>query len=331
MSNASMLLSNLNDADELLGLADVAVDCGFERVWLAETGGLDVDALGAVIARTTPLEVGTSIIPVYSRTPALLSMMASTISHLGGGRPVHLGIGAGGQVIVERWHGVPFSKPATVTRETIQVLRQALAGGRTDVDGKTRRSHGFQLTTGPAPEVRVYIGGMGPVMVDLAAEVADGLIVTWLSPRVLTGFRAQFSSAVAAHGRDERDVKLVARVYASVSDTPEVAREEVRKELVEYVVSPGYGRYFASVGFEKEVEEVNAAFEARQREAAVAAVSDALLDEVLVVGRDAAEVRDALRAYAEAGADDVMVQPVPTYRGGNPEATIRAVAEAMRN
>jgi len=330
LSHTSMLLSNIHDADELLGLADTAVEVGFERVWLAETGGLDVSALGAVISRTTPLEVGTAIIPVYSRSPALMSMMASTISHLGHGRTVHLGIGAGGQVIVERWHGVPFDKPATVTRETIQILRQALAGEKSDFDGKTRKSTGFRLTTGPAPDVRVYVGGMGPVMVDLAAELADGLIVTWLSPRVLTDFRASFSAAAEAHGREASEVRLVARAYVAVTDDAEFAREEVRKELVEYVVSPAYGRYFASVGFAAEVEAVKEAFTARRREAAVAAVSDALLDEVLIVGRDAAEIGPKLRAYAEAGADDVMVQPVPRARGGDPEATVRAVAEAIR-
>jgi probable F420-dependent oxidoreductase len=324
-----VLLSNIPDVDELLELADLAAECGFTRAWLAETGSLEVSALGGVIARSTSLEVGSAIVPVYSRSPAVLSMMASTWSHLGGGRPVHLGIGAGGQVIIERWHGVPFEKPATTIRETIEILRQALAGERTSVTGRTRHSTGFQLATGPAPQVRLYVGGMGPAMIDLAAELADGLIVTWLSPRVLEGFRESFSAAVEAHGRNAADVRLVARAYVGVSDTPDEAREAVRKELVEYLVSPPYARYFTSVGFGAEVEAVTAAFRDRRREAAVSAVGDALLDEVLVVGRNADEVRDRLRAYVEAGADDVMVQPVPAFRGGDPAATIRAVAEAL--
>lgn len=329
LSHTSMLLSNIPDVDELLGLANVAADVGFERVWLAETGGLDAAGVGAIIARTTPLEVGTAIIPVYSRSPALMSMMAATISNAGNGRAVHLGIGAGGQVIIERWHGVPFAKPATTTRETIAVLRQALAGERCTLEGTTRTVDGFRLQSGPAPEVRVYVGGMGPVMVDLAAEVADGLIVTWLSPRVLAGFRESFNEAIEKHGRPSSAVRLVARAYVGITDDPAALREEVRKELVEYVVSPAYGRYFASIGFGEEVSAVGEAFAARQRDEAVAAVSDRLLDEVLVVGRNAAEIAPALRAYAAAGADDVMVQPVPVSRGGNPEATVRAVAEAM--
>lgn len=329
LSGTSVMLSNIHDAEELLGLADVMVECGYRRVWLAETGGLDAAALGAVLARTTPLEVGTSIVPVYSRTPALLAMMAATISQLGGGRAVHLGIGAGGQVIVEKWHGRRFSKPAATTRETIEILRQALAGERTSVDGSARRSSGFRLLSGPAPQVRIAIGGMGPVMVDLAAEVADALIVTWLSPRVLSAFHTTFTKAVRHHGREPHEVRLVARVYVAVTETPELAREEVRKELVEYVVSPPYGRYFASAGFEDEVRRVTAAFQARDRAGAVDAVSDRLLDEVLVLGRDASDIEAPLRAYLAEGADEIIVQPVPAGRGGDPERTIRAVARAL--
>ena len=329
LSATSMLLSNIHDTDELLALADVMVECGYPRVWLAETGGLDAAALGAVLARTTPLEIGTSIVPVYSRTPALLAMMASTISHLGHGRAVHLGIGAGGQVIVEQWHGRPFAKPVATTRETVAVLRQALAGERTSVEGSMLRSTGFRLLTGAAPDVRIAIGGMGPAMVDLAAEVADALIVTWLSPRVLSTFRATFSEAVRRHGRDPREVRLVARVYVGVTETPDEAREQVRRELVEYLVSPPYGRYFASVGFEDEVQRVTSAFQARDRAGAVAAVSDRLLDEVLILGRDASDLEGPLRAYLAEGADEIIVQPVPRSRGGDPERTIRAVAKAL--
>jgi probable F420-dependent oxidoreductase len=331
LANFSVLLSNEPDVDELLALAALVESSGYERVWLAETGGLEVAGLGAVIARTTRLEVGTAIVPVYSRTPALLAMMASTWARLGGGeRPVHLGIGAGGQVIVEQWHGVDYGKPLQTTRETIAVLRQALAGERTSVAGASRRSEGFRLQTGPAPSVKVYVGGMGPAMVSLAAERADGLIVTWLSPRVLQGFRTSFRDAATAHGRKEGEVKLVARVYAAVTSTPDLAREEVRKELVEYVVSPPYQRYFRSVGFDEEADAVVAAFNARDREAAVRAVSDRLLDEVLVVGTSAEEIRDRLMEYVSAGADDIMVQPVPTARGGDPRLTIEAVAKAAR-
>jgi probable F420-dependent oxidoreductase len=329
LENASVLLANLATVDELLEMGNLAQSCGVSRVWLAETCGLEAGAVGAVLARTTRLEVGAAIVPAYSRSPAALAMMASTWSQLGEDRPVHLGIGAGGQIIVERWHGVPFEKPAATVRDTVSIIRQALAGERTEYRGRARRSSGFKLATGPAPQVRLYVGGMGPLMVDLAAELADGLIVTWASPRALTTLSASFAAAVTAHGRRPEEVRLVARAYVAVTDTVEAAREAVRAELVEYLVSPPYARYFESVGFGDEVSAVKAAFSAREREGAVAAVSDRLLDELLVVGTDAAAIRPQLAAYLEAGADEVLVQPVPVSRHGNPERTIRALPEAL--
>ena len=330
LSRVSISLSNIPDAVKVMELAKLMNDTGYERVWLAENRALEAAALGGAIAATTSLEVGTAIVPVYSRTPALLSMMAATWSQLAGGRTVHLGIGAGGQVIIERWHGVPFDKPVTTARETLGLLRQMLAGERSDLQGQMRRSTGFQLQSGPCPGVRLYIGGMGPAMTDLAAEAADGLIVTWLSPRVLRDFRASLGVAVAKHGRADGDVRLVARAYVAVTDTPQAVREEVRKEMVEYLISPPYGRYFRSVGFGEEVDAATRAFQARERERAVAAVSDRLIDEVLIVGASEAEIKPRLEEYITAGADDLLIQPVPAYRGGDPRSTIEAVAAAMR-
>ncbi|QTI69941.1 LLM class flavin-dependent oxidoreductase [Gordonia polyisoprenivorans] len=329
LSRISILLSNIPQTGDLLRFAATVESSGYERVWLAETIGIEAGAIGGAIAATTSLQVGTAIVPVYSRSPALLAMMASSWSHIGNGRQVNIGIGSGGQRIIERWHGVDFTKPATTTRDTIAIMRQALAGERTDVDGKMRRSNGFSLASGPTDNVKIFIGGMGPVMVDLAAEQADGLIVTWLSPRVVEGFRATFNEAITSHGRRHSDVELVARAYVAVTDTPELAREEVRKEMVEYIISPPYGRYFSSVGFDDEVQAVNAAFTARDRAGAVQAVSDRLLDDVLIAGTSGDEVADRLRAYVAAGADDVMIQPVPDYRGGNYQRTIEDVARAL--
>ena len=99
--------------------------------------------------------------------------------------------------------------------------------------------------------------------------------------------------------------------------------------MVEYLISPPYGRYFTSVGFGAEVEAARAGFEARDRQRAVAAVSDALLDEVLIYGKDAADIAEPLHQYFEAGTDHLMIQPVPVERAGDPDRTIDAVGEAF--
>ncbi len=329
IERASVLLANVTDLEAAVRMAELIESCGYRRIWLAETNSIEAGALGGALAHRTSLEVGTAIVPVYSRTPALLSMMAATWSTLGGGRPVHLGIGAGGQVIVERWHGVPFERPLTAVADTLAVLRQALAGAKTDFEGATRRSRGFRLGYGPQPQVRVYIGGMGPKMQRLAAEHADGLILTWVSPRVLDEFSTRFAEQISSAGRERSEVTLVARAYVAVVDDVEAVRQAVRREVVEYMVSPPYARYFSSVGFEEEVAAVNEAFARGDREGTAAAVSDRFLDEVLIAGATADEVAERLRAYLVAGADDLMIQPVLPVRGGDPERTIEAVARAL--
>lgn len=327
--DVSIHLSNAADVEESLALAQAVEAAGFTRAWLPETVGLEAGALGGAIACLTGLEVGTAIVPVYTRTPVLLAMMAATWSRLGGGRPAHLGIGSGGQVIVDRWHGVPFDLPGTTTRETLRIVRQALAGERTDFEGRTRRSHGMQLVGGAAPAVRVHIGGMGPAMMALAAEEADGLILTWQSPRTLRALHGSFNQAVQDAGRAVGDCRLIARVYVSVTSEPDLVREEVRKEMVEYLVSPPYAKYFRSAGFDEEVEVVNERFQARDRQGAVAGVSDRLLGEMLVVGRSGDEIAVQLGDYLAAGADELLLQPVVRARGGNPLLTVSETARVL--
>lgn len=329
LERTSFLLSNSPNARHVLAMGHRLDRWGFGRVWLPENCVLDAFSIGGAIAASTDLEVGTAIVPVYSRTPAVLAMGAATISRLGNGRPMHLGIGAGGQVTVERWHGVPFEKTITTVADTVAILRQALNGEKTDYSGESRHSNGFRLTEGPPYSARIHVGGMGSRMQALAAEVADGLIVTWLSPRVLRGFADSFRMSVDAANRPAGSVELIARAYAVVCDDPAAAREAVRRELVEYLISPPYGRYFTSVGFGAEVEGARAGFEARDRQRAVAAVSDALVDEVLIYGKDAADIAEPLRQYFEAGADHLMIQPVPVERFGDPDRTIDAVGEAF--
>lgn len=323
-ASRSVLLADAHGAPEALALARVAEQAGFSRVWIAETRGPDAFVLGALVASQTHLEVGTAIVPAYSRSPAVLAMAASDLAAISG-RPVHLGIGAGGQVIVERWHGVAFDKPLATVGDTLVILRQSFAGERTDHEGAARSSRGFQLAGGAAGDVRLYVGGMGPKMREMAAAEADGLILTWLSPRITAGAAAALRADVEAAGRQRAAVRLVTRAYATLTDRPDEVREAVRSELVEYVASPPYARYFASVGFEPETAGVAKAFEAGDRGASRRAVSDRLVDEFLIAARSPRELRERLDDYADAGADDVMLQPVPQRLGGDPHATVRGL------
>jgi len=330
LTETSILLANIPDAKYVVDQAQRMDKLGYKRIWLSENCVLDAPSLGGAIAATTQQEIGTAIVPVHSRTPALLAMTAVTLSRLADGRPVHLGIGAGGKVTIERWHGMPFEKTVDAVEQTVAIMRQIFDGEKTDFTGSIRHSKGFRLSDGPPHSVRIHIGGMGPRMRALAARVADGLIVTWLSPRVLADMAAEFEIAVRNAGRENDDVELIARAYVCVSDDPDATREAVRRELVEYVISPPYGEHFAAVGFADEVAAVRSGFQARDRKRAVAGISDRLLDEVLICGRSTADIAGPLKAYFESGAHHLVVQPVSSERFGDPTRTIESVAEALR-
>ncbi len=322
MTNFSVLLTALGPLGAYLDLAHEVEAAGLRRVWVAEYAGPDSGIACALIASQTGLEVGTAVVPVYSRSPALLAMAAGDLAALSAPRPVHLGLGAGGEGIVRRWHGLAFDRPADAVADTIAILRQALAGERTSHHGTVRSSDGFRLAA-PAPGVRLYVGGLGPAMRRLAARAADGAIFTWITPQVLAPLAAELRAA--ANGRD---VAVVARAYVAVTDDLAAVRAAVRQEMVEYLSSPPYGRWFAAGGYGEEVAGVQAAFARGDRAASLSAVSDRIVDDMLAAGT-ADEVAARLQEYVDAGADDVVVQPVAPQRGGDPVATIRAVAAAM--
>ena len=246
----SVLLANLGSLDRTLAAARDAQAAGIGRVWLAETAGPDALVAAALIASQLDLEVGTAVVPIWTRSPAVLAMAAADVVAAGGGRSFHLGLGAGGQAIVERWHGLDFTGSVERMADTIAILRQALAGGRTGHQGARASSTGFRLTAPPCPElVAIYVGAIGPRMVELAATAADGLILTWAPARDVAARREVLAGGAASAGRAE-PARLVARVYASVTDAdPAPIRAAVREELVGYVLSPPYARSFAALGW----------------------------------------------------------------------------------
>jgi alkanesulfonate monooxygenase SsuD/methylene tetrahydromethanopterin reductase-like flavin-dependent oxidoreductase (luciferase family) len=250
-------------------------------------------------------------------------MMASSVAETSG-RPFHLGIGAGGHAIVERWNGLAYRQTVDRVRDFIAIVRTALAGQRTDYTGTVLSSHGFALVRPPAVPIPIYVGAIGERMIDLATETADGLILSWASPRMAAAELASARGLVGAHGRDPAAFRVVGRMYGCVTTDVDGTREMVRQELVAYLASPPYGRYFARHGFEVEVDAVKRAFADGDRRRCAAAVSDRMLDELLNIGSEA-QIREKAEAYWAAGVDDLMVQVVPVGGPATAEATIRAV------
>ena len=166
-------------------------------------------------ALATQLRLGTAIANVFTRGPATLAMSAAGLADLAPGR-FCLGIGAGSQPIVEAWNGGRFALPATRVREMVQVLRAALAGERVIFHGKALSVDGFRLARPPARPVPIYVAALRAGMLQVAGEVADGVILNWLAaadvPRVVGVVR----EAAARAGRDPAAVEITARLLINV-------------------------------------------------------------------------------------------------------------------
>lgn len=322
----SLLLANHGSLRDSLELATAAHEAGATRVWSAEADGPDALVASALIASSLPVEVGTAIVPASTRSAPVLAMAASDLTRAGG-RAVHLGIGAGGQRIIEGWNGLDYSDPIGRVGETLAVLRQALAGERTSFHGTHVRSEGFRLAAPPVAPVHLYVGGMGPRMTALAARAADGLILSWCTAAEVRRRRTDLDALVAAAGRPAGSVRLLARTYVAVTDDAHPVRAAVREELVGYMVSPPYAASFRSQGFGDEVVAVQRAFAQGDRTAAAAGVSERLLDEMLIAG-DESHCELRLAALSSCGSDEVLVQAVPVARGGDPERTLRCALRA---
>lgn len=306
-----------------------AEESGFRAAWFPEiTFG---DAFGpatAAATRTSRIDVATGVVGIWSRSPVTLALQAATLNDLSGGRLI-LGLGVQARGYVEGWHGRTYERPVRAMREFVAALRLILSGEPATYEGEIFRVRNFQLTMQP-PErpVRVYVAAIGPQMLRLAGEIADGVIgycytAAYVRDVVLPNLRAGAERA----GRSVEEIELACGYPSLVTEDP-AALEQVKGQVVMFATaggsSPHYADSFAAAGFGDDTGAVQERVSAGDLPGALATVSDAFADAVTVAGT-AADVRrrhDELRA---AGLDVVCLNPAPPggcfplYEGHFPE------------
>jgi probable F420-dependent oxidoreductase len=297
-------------ARQCVELAQRAEDeWGYDAIWLSETDGPDALALsGAIAVATSRIAVGTAIVPVYNRTPAVLAMAAGTLAQLSGDRFL-LGLGSSSHTIVENWNGIAFELPLTRVRETVEVLRQALTGGKTDFEGRTLRSRGFRLASVPAKPIPIYLAALRERMLALAGEVGDGVILNLFPVTALSKILAAHRAGAAKAGRDASGDEIVCSFQVAVTDDLAKARELARRAFTAYVAEPVYNPYFSWCGFEAEAHAVADAFARRDRAASVEAMTDDLVDRITVLGR-AERCREQVAEFVAAGVTTSVIAPI---------------------
>ena len=290
-------------------VAEHAEILGYESLWIADTGaGPDAFVVAALAAGVTRrVRLGTAVVPIYTRALSVHAAAAGSVAQLAPGRFV-LGLGISSETIVDAWGGVPFRRPFARMRETVAVLRQMLAGERVTFDGKTVRTRNFRLVSPPPRPVPIYVAALMPPMLELAGEIADGVILNFMPAEAVPRMLAHVRTGAVRAGRDAAELEVVARFQTVVTDDVPAARAAIRQMMGPYFATSVYNRFVAWCGFAEEARAIDAAWRAKDRARNVAAVTDDMVDRLAIIGTPE-HCRERLAAFVEAGVTTPMIQP----------------------
>src|SRR3954447_24068729 len=300
MSRAMRLGLNLGywgaDAARVVDVARHAEALGFHSVWTAEAYGSDaIVPLTWVGAQTSKIGLGTGIMQMPGRSPAMTAMTAVTLDLLSEGR-VLLGLGLSGPQVAEGWHGQAYGKPLGKTREYVDIVRTIIRreaplehhGAHYDIPypgpGATGLGKPLKLIVHPKREIPIYLAAIGPKNVALAAEIADGWLPVWFSPTRFEVYADAFAD------RDLSTFDIAPSVSVIVGDDVNACRTMIKPMLALYIGGMGArGRNFYNdlacrYGYEAAAKEVQDLYLDGKKQEAAAVVPDELVDEVALCG-----------------------------------------------
>lgn len=314
--------------DALVEMAQRAENLDYETAWLPETWGRDaVTVLTSIARETADIDIGTSILPIYSRSPALLGQTAATLQEVSDGR-FCLGLGPSGPIVIENWHGEDYGNPLKRTRETVDVVKQVLSGETVEYDGDYFDLSGFRLRCdAPDPVPPVETAGMGPKAVELAGRFADGWHALMLTRDGLRERTADLERGAEMGDRDVDDVRVTMSLTCAALADGDRARELVTSHTCFYVGGMGtfYRDSLARQGREELANTIYESWQAGDRQAAKDALDESGLLEELAVAGAPDEARARLERWEEM--DEVDAVSVSFPRG----ATRDEISETIDN
>ncbi len=327
--------------EQQAALSKEAAAQGYTSIWTPEGTGQDSYQLclrrweASREVADGGLTTGISVSPVMYRTPMAFAMTGGTLSDITGGRFI-MGIGSGGSYrpAARRALGLPQLSTLALMRDYLSTIRPLVAGERVDYEGEVVTLKGAQLAISPPPNTPVYLGALGPQMLRLAGELADGACLNWCSPEQIAWSRQRVNEGAAAAGRDPSDIKLAEYIRICVDDDEDVARRAFAKATMNYALGAtvptarerqlGYRAHFERMGFADELAELDDMRRAGSSADEVAdAFPPALLRTVGYYG-SAANAAAEFRRLAE-GLDIAIVRVVAARPGID---SVRAVMEA---
>ncbi|WP_435333353.1 TIGR04024 family LLM class F420-dependent oxidoreductase [Haloarchaeobius sp. TZWWS8] len=273
--------------DDFVEQAVLAEDLGYDFVWLPETWGRDaVTVLTSIAHATEEIGIGSSIMNVYSRSPALLAQTAATLDEVSDGR-FRLGIGPSGPAVVGGWHGEEFGNPLRRTREYVDIIKMVLAGEELDYNGEYFNVSGFRLRCDPPePAPNVDVAAMGPKAVELAGRFADGWHAILFTPETMADRLEDFDRGGEMGDRDRSNQQVTLSLTCCALEDGDHARSLTKQHAAFYVGAMGtyYRDSLARQGYEDEAHQIAANWMNGDREAALDIFSDEMLDDFCAAG-----------------------------------------------
>jgi F420-dependent oxidoreductase-like protein len=315
---------------------------GIDLVWVAEAYGIDaVSVMGYIAAITDRIEIASGILPIYTRTPALMAQTAAGLDLMSDGRFV-LGLGASGPQVIEGWHGVPYTKPIARTREMIEICRKIWAREeRLTYDGDvytlplppeqgTGLGRPLKIINHPKrADIPIFLASLGPKNVELTAELANGwLPIFYVPERATDVWGNDLATGTAKRSAELGAMDVIAGGPVAIGSESEVGslRDIGRPMAALYIGGMGakgrnfYNDLVSRYGWEQEAEEIQDLYLDGHKEEAAAKVPDELLASTSLIG-DEGYVRDRIAAYKEAGVTYLNIAPL----GPDPVAVVEQV------
>ena len=326
--------------EDHVALALEAERLGYHSVWTAESYGSDgVTPLTWIAARTQRIAVGTAIMQMTARAPAMTAMTAATLDLLTGGRML-LGLGVSGPQVVEGWHGVPFGKPLTRTREYVEIVRAILRRDRPlehhgehydiPVRGGSGLGKPLKLILHPLRSaIPIYLAAIGPKNVALAAEIADGCLPIFFSPSRMSIYREWLDEgfARAGGGKSLANFDIAAGVNVVMGPNVAACRDMIKPYLALYIGGMGareknfYFNLACRYGYETAANKIQELYLAGRKPEAMAAVPDELVDEVALCG-PRERIAERLEPWRKSGITTMLLHATDP-------GTVRTMAELL--
>jgi probable F420-dependent oxidoreductase len=300
--------------DRIVELADL----GYTDVWSAEANGADAFTPLALASVWAPsLRLGTAIVPAFTRGPACMAQSVGSLAQAAPGR-VAFGIGTSSNVIVEGWNGIPFESPYQRTRDMVRFLRAALSGEKVTEEYETFSVRSFKLGALPPEPVPILIAALREGMLKLAGREGDGAIINWLSADDV-----RTVAPIVTGAGDGSPKEIVARIFVAPTDDADTVRGMGRFAIAAYLNVPVYAAFHEWLGRGEQLADMWRLWKEGDRKAALAAIPDSLVDELIVWGTPEA-CREHIGRYIEAGVTTPALAILPF--GLDPAQAIRDLA-----